>query len=343
MKYFFLVLVLFVLPLKVLAGNPEPDYSDQILISEFLPNPAGADPGQEWVELFNDSDEDVYLAGWQMDDESATGPAEAGAYAFPDDAVILARDYLTVDLGEKNFALNNTGHDSVRLISPDGEVKQEVAYIGPVEIDESYARQDNGSYAWTTATTKNEPNAIAKPETDAGEEETEPAETEKYSDQIKIQSLLPNPAGSDPGHEWVSLNNGSDEDVSLKDWILDDGAKDSAIGASALKLGDILIEAGDEVEIDIPSGNFAMNNTGEESVRLFSPDRKLMDIVTYTGTEEDEVITFGKGADHGLPVTGMNPGLVLMLVGTACLALWGMFQIVCWYKSKNVTNNTFFA
>jgi hypothetical protein len=321
MKYFILFLVLSTLPLKALAGNPEPEYSDQILISEFLPNPDGADPGKEWVELFNDSDEDVYLAGWKLDDESVTGKVEASAHAFPDDSVIAAQDYLTVSLGEKDFALNNSGHDSVRLISPDGEVRQEVSYTGSVKIDESYYRQEDGSYVWTSETTKNEPNAVLEITENEEEEETEQPITEKYSDKIKINSLLANPAGSDPGNEWVSLVNNSEEDINLENWILDDGEKDSAIGASALKIGDLLVEAGDEVEIDIPSGSFALNNSGEETVRLFSPDKKLMDYKSYSGADEDEVTVFEEANDEDLPVTGSNLGFSLMLAGAVSLLL----------------------
>jgi hypothetical protein len=101
--------------------------------------------------------------------------------------------------------------------------------------------------------------------------------------------------GRDSGHEWAEVINLGTTAVSLHDWILDDGAPDAPIGATAYRIQSPTVTPGEAVVIEIPSGKFTMNNTGTETVRLFSPDKVLMDSVTYTGTKEGQ--SYARGAD----------------------------------------------
>ena len=122
-----------------------------IIISEFLPNPAGADTESEWVELQNSGSAPVNVRGWQIDDE------EGGSAPFTihDDVVIEPLEFLVFDRMDTKLALNNTV-DSVRLFAASGALVDEAAYENPKE-GLSYARAEN-AWQWSGAPTPGEPN-----------------------------------------------------------------------------------------------------------------------------------------------------------------------------------------
>ncbi|MFA5127092.1 MAG: lamin tail domain-containing protein [Patescibacteria group bacterium] len=92
------------------------------IISEFLPDPVGSDD-LEWVELYNLSNKDINLTGWQLDDvEGSSRP-----YVFNASSTIAAGQFLVVDRQTSRLSLNNQG-DEVRLLTPLAQVWQTVPY-----------------------------------------------------------------------------------------------------------------------------------------------------------------------------------------------------------------------
>ncbi len=97
---------------------------DDLIISEFIPNPEGSDD-QEWIELYNNSVKDINLLGWQLDDQDGGSKP----YMFQEEVIILSNSFLLVPREQSKITLNNS-EDSVRLLTPLGEVWQEVEYQG---------------------------------------------------------------------------------------------------------------------------------------------------------------------------------------------------------------------
>ena len=268
------------------SDSTVPGYSSAITISEFLPNPDGTDSGEEWIELYNSGDSPVDLSGWKLDDESSSGAIGSSAYTFPTGSGVSAHQYFVVDLPEGSFALNNTGGDSVRLIWPDKTVIATVTYTGNAKDDITYARRDDGAYAWTTVATKGSTNVFAQTVDPVAVNQNLPDAGDYANTGIKFNELFPNPAGPDSGSEWVEVKNTGTQTWTLHNWILDDGEKDAPIGSSAYVIQSPTVKPGEVAVIAIPAGKFAMNNSGPETVRLFSPDKKLVDWVTYSGAKE---------------------------------------------------------
>lgn len=94
-----------------------------LLISEFLPNPKGADSEDEWIELVNQSDWTIDLGGLALDDE------EGGSRPFliPAGTYILPGGYLVLPRPITKLALNNSS-DAVRLLTASGQVLSQVSY-----------------------------------------------------------------------------------------------------------------------------------------------------------------------------------------------------------------------
>jgi hypothetical protein len=106
---------------------------DDLIISELIPNPIGSDD-KEWIELYNTSDKNIDLYAWQLDDQDGGSKP----YVFASSTVLLAKDFLVLDRTQTKVTLNNTS-DAVRILTPTGDIWQEVKYE---KIPEGQ------SYAW---------------------------------------------------------------------------------------------------------------------------------------------------------------------------------------------------
>jgi len=124
----------------------------KIYISEFIPNPKGFDNEGEWIEIYNDTFQIVDLTDWYIDD----GMGGSKPYQLPIGSTIDKKSWLILDREETKIALNNSV-DSVRLLSPDNLLVDEVAYKNPIE-GYSYAKLDN-KFIWTSNFTPGEVNS----------------------------------------------------------------------------------------------------------------------------------------------------------------------------------------
>lgn len=117
----------------------------RILINEFIPNPAGSDSENEWVELYNDSDIDLNLKDWFIEDASGK------KYVFKDEK-INKKDYLVLNSKNTKISLNNNG-ETLRLYSPNKELAFEISYSGTAKEGLSYARYGTNDWRWTSILT----------------------------------------------------------------------------------------------------------------------------------------------------------------------------------------------
>ena len=139
--------------------NPNGAYSKDIIVNEVLPNPKGSDSQNEFIELKNIGTADIDLTGWKV------GDASSKTYT------IKAADFTSIILKPKEFfvlyrkvtgiALNNSGTESAKLLSPDGVLVAALQYSGAASEDQSYARQD-ANYFWTTTPTPGKENIITR-------------------------------------------------------------------------------------------------------------------------------------------------------------------------------------
>lgn len=113
------------------------------IISELFPKPAA---GSEWIELYNPTNADIDLQGWQLWD-SLSQPSLL--YTFGEFS-LESKSCVAIEVGKK---LNDTG-DSVNLLDTNSNVINSVSYTS-AQLDLGYARVELGdqlSYVWQTAT-----------------------------------------------------------------------------------------------------------------------------------------------------------------------------------------------
>jgi len=100
----------------------------KIYINEFMPDPEGADPGDEWIELYNNHTEEINLTGWTIEDGTGSTYGSGSGDTSLDGFIIPPRNFLVLEHSDLNFGLNNGG-DIIILKSGGIEVDR-VAYGG---------------------------------------------------------------------------------------------------------------------------------------------------------------------------------------------------------------------
>ena len=94
---------------------------------------------------------------------------------------------------------------------------------------------------------------------------------------VHISALLPNPVGTDEGHEWVKLKNVSGDAVDLDGWQLRDEANHTVDLHGS-------IAPGAELTIELEDGQMPLNNSGDR-IELLNNSGHPVDTVSYSGTQ----------------------------------------------------------
>ncbi len=154
----------------------EVEYTDQVVISELLPNPAGTDTANEFIELWNSDTAAINLANWQLTDGATT-------YKIPAGTSLAGDKYLALYSAQTKISLNNGG-DTVSLLTPRGDLVSKVTYTAAPGEDISYMRGTDGKFAWTTTPTPNAANkltAIEEEDADASDDQSDTTDKDSSS------------------------------------------------------------------------------------------------------------------------------------------------------------------
>lgn len=232
-----------------------------IVISEVMPDP---DAGDEWIEIHNQSNEDVDLVDWQLDDIRGSG---SKSFTFLHQ-IIMAGEFLTLTKSTTGIGLNNDG-DEINLIDPLGNVVDTTTY-NDAPANQSWVRLNERSFAWSGFQTPSKENELP--------------ERINYYGLLAIHEVLPNPNGSDEEGEWVEIISHAPKPVDVNGWSIDDGDGGSRPYIFSVET---LIQPNQLFVIKRPVSKVAFNND-TDSVRLIAPDTSLMDSVTYAGATQGE-------------------------------------------------------
>lgn len=103
--------------------------SDVIQITELLPNPAGSDIGNEYIEFYNPNLHDVDLTGYVL----WVGPGFEKSYAVPAHTLLPAEAYIRLSNTDILYTLVNSS-SRAKLVAPAGNTVSEApAYNNPLD------------------------------------------------------------------------------------------------------------------------------------------------------------------------------------------------------------------
>jgi len=143
--------------------SPEEPETSPIVLNEVMYNPTadndnGNMPEGEWVELYNNSDEDVDVANWYVKDvdgyteshKMTVSPDNSDNYLNPFDeegeTIVPANGYLVVY--RNGSGIFNNGGDTVELYDSDDDPIDSVTYEGSKSDGNSLARDPDGTGDW---------------------------------------------------------------------------------------------------------------------------------------------------------------------------------------------------
>ncbi|RJO58879.1 PKD domain-containing protein [Candidatus Parcubacteria bacterium] len=137
-------------PIANLYAGPK-----SVLISEIFPNPKGDDAKSEFIELFNFGETAVNLKDWKLEDTSK------GAYVLPEIA-LASNGWLVIKRSDSGIALNNSGGETVNLITPDGAIVASAHYPESAPENQTYALIDK-TWVWSGKPTPGAENSFLDP------------------------------------------------------------------------------------------------------------------------------------------------------------------------------------
>ncbi|MCP4216341.1 MAG: MBL fold metallo-hydrolase [bacterium] len=294
------------------SGPPSSQY--KVVFSELLYDTPGTDSIEEWIELYNNTDAEVDLAGWVITDNNGSG----SSYTIPSGYTIQPGTYFTIAVNSGGFnalygfdadlygsiaGLNNTG-DALILKDASDLVADMVAWEGGAgagipdgwgstslpsastgnAIVRSSVTTDNNVYGdWTTASNNGNPGV------------------QSSAPKVVFSEIFYDTPGTESKEEWLELYNNSATSVDIGGWVITDN---NGSGSSYTIPSGTTMAAGAYITIGKQNQGFkklygynpniagsipSLNNSGE-SLLLKNGDGDVIDFVGWEG-----------GASGGLP------------------------------------------
>ena len=296
-KTFQIIALLFILPLSVKASiNPL-----DVVINEIAWMGTEANSSDEWIELYNNTNQDINLEGWALYDketliEPLIGIIQANSYYLierTDDSTIQNISASQEPSGWGGYGLNNNG-EHLKLLN------QELVIID--EIDCSLGWFEGGSssfktmeridfkeigsnlHNWQTSVSTqkiaidSQGNIInGTPNTKNSTNLELPSEEIIYSSDIMINEILPSPEGADSENEWIELKNQSNQEISLFNWSIRD--EKGTINTYVFPENTNIKPQGFLV-LTRPISGITLNNS-EDGLVLIQPNQNIISSVNY--------------------------------------------------------------
>ncbi len=259
-------------------SSPSTFFPSDVVINEFLPNPE--DGEKEWVELYNNTNQEIDLAGWVVEEGSGAQTKISGK--------ILPKGFFVVE-GIKGY-LNNKG-DIIFLKDPSGKVIDKVAYgnFDDGNLSDNAKLPFLGSSLARVVDGKDSDQDFldfeiaSKPTPGAKNEFERKSECQRG---IFLSEVLPNPEGDDLEKEFIELKNENDFDVDLEGYQLKDESQRIFTISSKVFSSTKIPKKGFFV-LWRKETKIALNNSGKESVYLFCPDYTLVDQVSFDASQKE--------------------------------------------------------
>lgn len=115
-----------------------------VVINEVELNPRGSDAGNEWIEIYNPSDADADISGFEI-----TTSFKSATIRVPSDTVIEVNETYVIELDGQ--VLSNTA-ESLDLADDSGEIIDSTpSLVDPGDDDWTWQRMPDGSNEWEFA------------------------------------------------------------------------------------------------------------------------------------------------------------------------------------------------
>lgn len=333
-KLFFLLLLLCFLifclssPRISQASNPL-----DVVINEIAWMGTNVSANDEWIELYNNSSNNINLEGWVLKSEDGT-PEIKLTGAIPANGFFLLERTddetlpgISADQIYKG-ALGNNG-ENLKLFDNSGNLVDQVNcssgwFSGDNETKQTMERKnskisDSGSQNWQSSQNPGGTPKTANSKPTPGNQGTEelknegtkekitekPAETGSpltYPGGVVFNEILPSPEGSDAEEEWIEIFNQNEFEVNLSGWKI----KDTAGKITTYTFSkETKISSQGFLVLKRPETKITLNND-EDGLILSSPDGKIIDEVNYKKAPQGQ--SYNRQNSDWLWSSNLTPG-----------------------------------
>lgn len=251
--------------------NPLTKEYPRIILNEIFPHPTNNPNDNEFIEIYNPLDENVSLENWKLIDASQSGSFVFSSTSFtpcvidPVTCLIMPKkSFLTVYRSDFDFALNDSGSETISLIAPNNKIISTMSYENS---SESLSLNFSTEWYWADPT--------------PGKENVSDPRTQIYP-QLLLTEILPNPIGEESQREYIELYNPHDITINLKNWTLQDA---STTGHHVFS-DDLFIAPYSYHAIYRDVFIFALNNS-KETVSLVAPNSQTTSKLSYITSREN--------------------------------------------------------
>lgn len=286
--YTSLIATLLLTPLDTLAA---------VILSEVQIE--GEKAADEFVELYNDSNDSVNLSGWSLRRKSAGDTTAKGSSlkTFGSSDTIPANGYflwtnsgsILKDLADTTTSSSLSDNNSLALYDKNGDLIDSLTWgightlpfsptqFGNPDKKESFTRELSMlSWGKTKQTSPTNSHAQSMPV-----EEEPPSPIDPGQQTILINEVFPNPKEKDDAGEFIELYNPTDKAINISGWEIRDASvsgKYTFPNGSTLPSLEYLVISDKEFSLSL--------NNSDEAVSLYDQSGRLVHQVKYEKTKE---------------------------------------------------------
>ena len=259
-----------------------------VLINEICWMGTAVSPNQEWIELYNTTEEQIILDGWILEAKDGIPKIKLKGKIPPYGFYLLERindntlPEIAADLIYKG-GLENKG-EYLQLFDNQNNLIDEVNcssgwFAGNKETKQTMERKIIGSgsdsKSWQTSRI---PGGTPKAKNSKNTNQQNQKQAKKTLGGILFNEILPSPKGSDAQEEWIEIFNQNTFEVDLSGWLI----KDEKGRTKTFKIPEgTKIPPQGYLVFKRPETKIVLNNKGD-ILNLFQPNNIKIDQVSYT-------------------------------------------------------------
>lgn len=229
--------------------------------------------GNDWVEFYNSTDNEVSLGGFHLQDSK--GAEEE--YTLPSGTKIPAKGFLVLEKGSSfQFGIGSDG-DEIKLLDDNYSVVDDVV-VPKMADGETYSRKTDGAGDWTVVAngTKGRSNS-GTPDTPAGESKID----------LLINEVVSSPA--EGGFDAIEIYNPGDAEVDMGGFALQDdkGKEEQYVIPAGTKIAPKAVVVFYQADKDNAGGSFTFGISSKgDKITIVDGDAKVIDTVEVPAMEK---------------------------------------------------------
>lgn len=232
-----------------------------IRLNEIFPRPSQEGKESEFVEIYNFGENPVDIRFWSLGDNTTTN-----RYTFPNQSVLMPREYRVVYGREAPFTLNDQGKETVYLFDPAGFIVESMSYEKPTQDFSFIFSEEDSLWKKTPYRSPKEKNIFPQSQMGAT---------------IRLNEILPNPKEDEEKNEYIELYNFGENPVDISFWQIVDVSLQGYIFPQ-----NTLLSAGEYKVLYREEFSFSLNNT-KESLSLFDASGYKIDTASWESSKEN--------------------------------------------------------